>query len=176
MSAPASIDTVVASFAAPDVAKAAMVELERAGVAPGDVQLLNEVGGGRDALQQGDERTFRWLTRRAVWGGLLGAALVFAIVLLVAAAFGADGLPGLLAAVLCGVLIGGPIGGLVGVGVAMPRNPRAWDTYLLEHGDEVCIAVTLRDSRLASNVPDVLRRAGGHAIEQLPGDAAQRER
>ena len=72
----------------------------------------------------------------------------------------------LVAAGLGGAVAGAFVGGLVSVGSAMPRNPQAWDTYLLEHGDQVCIGVTLTDGQHASTASVALRAAGATSVEQ----------
>ncbi|MGH9228364.1 MAG: hypothetical protein ACRD07_06455 [Acidimicrobiales bacterium] len=152
-----------------------MAALERAGIAPRDVTLLNDVvdpGGG--AARRADDRMVGWFTRRWVRGAVVGAIIGAAgfVVALVALRDGSL-YPAWIGAALGGVAAGGFVGGFVAVGAALPRNPRAWDTYLLEHRDEVCLAVRLR-AQTADRVPELLRREGATSIELLSGDQTRR--
>jgi hypothetical protein len=165
--------SVVAAFAGPDRAKAAMAALERAGVAHRDVSLL---GGGRPgATARGDDRMVGWFTGRWVRGALVGAvvgALVFAGALVLLR----DGsvYPIWIGAAAGGAAAGAFVGGFVWVGAGMPRNPQAWDTYRLAHHDEACVAVRLRKADAETRVTEVLRRAGATSIERLVGGADRR--
>jgi hypothetical protein len=148
-------ETVVGSFAGPEEAKAAMAGLERAGIPTSVVTVLD------------DEVDVRWFRQRWLWGALIGAVVLGGLLAIVVSALWEGETTGArLAAGLGGAVAGAFVGGLVSVGSAMPRNPRAWDTYLLEHGDEVCIGVILRDGQHASTATGALRAAGATSVEQ----------
>jgi hypothetical protein len=68
-----------------------------------------------------------------------------------------------------GAVAGAFLGGFVWVGVGMPRNPRAWDTYRMAHHDEACIAVRLRgaDADAEQRVSDLLRSTGATSVERV---------
>src|SRR4051812_39576208 len=142
-------DVLVASFASPDAAHAAVTRLELAGVAANDVHLLTEpvqVGPGR--RRRADERTVRWFEGRVVRGLVLGAVVGAVLIgLPVALIWQGESAGADVAAALGGAVAGAFIGGFIAVGAAMPRNVHAWDTFLLEHNSEVCVAVTLAGTR-----------------------------
>jgi hypothetical protein len=169
--------SVVAAFPRPDQAKAAMVALERGGVAHRDVRLLGD-GAYREqgsAMARGDDRMVGWLMRRWVPGALVGAvvgALVFVGVLaLLREGFG---YPIWIGAAAGGAVAGAFVGGFIWVGIGLPRNPRAWDTYLLAHQDEACVAVRLRRADAEPRVAELLRGAGATSIELLGGGSGRR--
>jgi hypothetical protein len=109
----------------------------------------------------------QWFRQRWLWGALIGAVVLGGLLAIVVSALWEGETTGArLAAGLGGAVGGAFVGGLVSVGSAMPRNPQAWDTYLLEHGDEVCIGVMLRDGQHASTATDALRAAGATSVEQ----------
>jgi hypothetical protein len=170
----ADADSVVAAFAGPDRAKAAMAALERAGVAHRDVSLLGGAGNP-GATARGDDRMVGWITRRWVRGALVGA-VVGALVFVGALVLFRDGsvYPIWIGAAAGGAAAGAFVGGFVWVGAGMPRNPQAWDTYKLAHHDEACVAVRLRQEDAETGVTDVLRRAGATSIELLVGGSDRR--
>jgi hypothetical protein len=169
MTAMGHTDSVVASFAGPDRAKAAMAALERAGIAPRDVTLLNDVSApSRGSTRSADNRMVAWFTRRWGRGAVIGAIVggLGFVVALVALHDGAL-YPAWIGVAIGGGVAGGFVGGLVWVGMGLPRNPRAWDTYLLEHHDEACVAVRLHHPEAAARVPDLLRQHGATSIEVI---------
>jgi hypothetical protein len=133
--------SVVAAFPGPDRAKAAMAALERAGIAHHDVRLLDDrADRSHPATSRGDERLMGWLGRRWARGALVGG-VVGAVGFVVALVLARDGslYPIWIGAAAGGAAAGAFVGGFVWVGVGMPRNPRAWDTYRLAHREEACI-------------------------------------
>jgi hypothetical protein len=165
----ADVASVVAAFAGPDRAKAAMASLERAGIAHRDVSLLNDVSGPRAAsIPRGDDRVVGWFTRRWLRGAAVGAIVGAAgFVAFLAAVCDGSLYPIWIGAALGGAAAGAFVGGFVWVGIGLPRNPRAWDTYLLEHNNETCVAVRIRRPDAVHDVSEVLQRAGATSIEVL---------
>jgi len=165
----ADMASVVAAFEGPDRAKAAMASLERAGIAHHDVTLLNDVTVPRAAsIPRGDERVMGWFTRRWLRGAAIGA-IVGSIGFVAALVAVRDGslYPIWIGAALGGAAAGAFVGGFVWVGTGLPRNPRAWDTYLLEHNNETCVAVRIRRPDAVHDVSGVLQRAGATSIQVL---------
>jgi hypothetical protein len=163
----------VAAFPGPERAKAAMVALERAGIAHRDVSVLGDgADGGRLATSRGDERMVGWLGRRWARGALVGA-VVGALVFVGGLAMVREGslYPIWIGAAAGGAAAGAFVGGFLWVGAGMPRNPQAWDTYRLAHRDETCVAVRLRRAGAELRVSAVLRRAGATSIERCPWSA-----
>jgi hypothetical protein len=161
--------SVVAAFPTPDRAKAAMAALELAGIAHRDVGLLDDrPDTTRPATSRADERLMGWLGRRWVRGALVGA-VVGAVGLVVALVLVRDGslYPIWIGAAAGGAAAGAFVGGFVWVGVGMPRNPQAWDTYRLAHRDEACLAVRLRRADAEPRVASLLRNAGATSVEHL---------
>jgi hypothetical protein len=164
-------DQMVASFARPEEATAAMAKLERSGVPASGVTLVNEIGGPSAGTgQRADERKMQWFGRTFMLGAILGA-VVLAIVVGVGVAVLWDGEPigAVVGAAIGGAVAGAFVGGFIGVGISMPRNPQAWDTYLLEHGGEVCISVDLRGRSDAVSLAELLRQEGATSVERLGG-------
>jgi hypothetical protein len=163
-------DTLVASFVGPEQAKAAIGKLERAGVPPGDVRLLTGVSGSSAAVRQAaDERKVQWFARRALRGAVPGfviGALVIGIG--VSLLWEGESAGAVVAAAAGGAVAGAFIGGFLAVGIAAPRNPAAWDTYLLAHGDEVCIGMSLRSTDDVVGLIALLREAGATSVDRLP--------
>ena len=165
----ADAGSVVAAFPRPDRAKAAMAALERAGVAHRDVHLLDgRADTPRQPTSGADQRMMGWLGRRWVRGAIVGA-VVGAVALVVAVVLFVDGdvYPIWIGAAVGGAAAGAFVGGLLWVGVGMPRNPRAWDTYRLAHHDETCVAVRVRQADAEPRVADVLRSAGATSVERV---------
>lgn len=105
--------------------------------------------------------------RGALVGAIVGAlGFVIALVLL------RDGslYPIGIGAALGGAAAGAFVGGFVWVGIGLPTNPRAWDTYQLAHHDETRVAVRLRSPEADRRVSAVLRDAGATSLEVLEGD------
>ena len=162
-------NTVVASFPRPPLAKAAIAELERAGVSPSDITVLNDLPGEpRQAVPAADDRKVRWIARRWLSGALVGAPLGL---LLFVAGFAVvhDGslYPGWIGAAAGGAAVGLFLGGLLAVGTTMPRNLQAWDTHLAGPHEEVHIAVQLHPPNAASTVSDILRSHEATSVERL---------
>jgi hypothetical protein len=124
-----SSQTVVASFASPDRAKAAVADLERRGVAATDLQVLDQAAPGRD-LAAADERAVGWLAGVAGRGATVGA-LVGGLALLVVIAVAKEGDPDVtwVLASIGGALGGALVGAMVNVGRRSPRNPQAWGVH-----------------------------------------------
>lgn len=173
----ADTGSVVAAFPGPDRAKAAMVALERGGIAHRDVRLLGDsTDSDRGRVPaHGDHRMVGWLTRRWVRGALVGAA-VGALVFVGALVLLREGsaYPIWIGAAAGGAAAGASVGGFIWVGIGLPRNPRAWDTYLLAHQDEACVAVRLRRTDAEPRVADLLRGAGATSIELLGSRSGRR--
>jgi outer membrane lipoprotein SlyB len=160
---------VVASFPAPETAHSAVTKLELAGVAPNDVHMLTQpVQVSASRRQRADERTVRWfegvLVRGLIIGAVAGALLVGVPVSLI---WQGESAQADIAAALGGAVAGAFIGAFIAVGSAMPRNVHAWDTFLLEHDSEVCVAVTVDGGRDADELARVMRDAGATSVEQL---------
>ena len=161
--------SILAAFPGPARAKEAMVALERAGIAHRDIRLL---GGPspptRRTLAHGDERLLGWLGGRWLRGALIGAVLG-AVGLVLAVVVLRDGAlyPAWIGAAVGGAAAGAFVGGFVWVGVGMPRNPQAWDTYRMAHHDEACIAVRLRSADAEQRVADLLRTTGATSVESM---------
>ena len=179
MAGPARMgNTVVASFARPPSAKAAIAELERVGVRPEDIRLLDDLpGDSRRAVPAADERKIRWIARRWLRGAALGAPLGgLAFVAWFAEVHDGRLYPGWIAAAVGGAAAGMFVCGFVAVGAAMPRNPQAWDTHLLGPDDTVRVAVQLHQANAASPVSDILRRHGAASVDRLPSIATDQPR
>jgi hypothetical protein len=161
---------VVAAFAGPDVAHAAMAKLEQAGVAPNDVRLLTEPGAVEAERQRrADERTMRWFEHRWLRGVLVGALLGAVVIGLgVSLLMHGESAQADVAAAIGGGVAGAFIGGFIAVGLAMPRNLDAWDTFLLAHDAEVCVAVTFAETQDPAPVVDALERAGATSVVHVP--------
>jgi hypothetical protein len=165
----AETGAVVAAFPQPDRAKAAMAALELAGVAHRDIRLLDDrAQRTHRTTYSGDQRVMGWLGRRWALGALVGAILG-GVGLVVAVALARDGdlYPIWIGAAVGGAVAGAFIGGFVWTGASMPRNPRAWDTYLLAHRDEACVVVRLRSPDSQPRVTDLLRTAGATSVERV---------
>ena len=161
-------DTLVASFAGPERAKAAIGKLERAGVPPGAVRLLTGTSGSAAVRREADERQVEWFARRALRGAVPGfviGALVIGIG--VSILWDGESAGAVVAAAAGGAVAGAFIGGFVAVGIAAPRNPAAWDTYLLAHGDEVCIGMSLRSTDDVVSLIALLREEGATSVDRL---------
>jgi hypothetical protein len=160
--------SVLAAFPGPARAKEAMVVLERAGIAHRDIRLLDGPDPPtRRTVSRGDQRLLGWLGGRWVRGALVGAvvgAVGFVVVLVLVR----DGAlyPMWIGAAVGGAAAGAFVGGFVWVGVGMPRNPQAWDTYRMAHHDEACIAVRLRRADAEPRVSDLLRSTGATSVER----------
>jgi hypothetical protein len=162
--------TVVAAFPDPDRAKSAMAALERSGTPSRDVRLLNDVTGvSATAARRADERKFGWVTRRWLLGAVVGAVVGAVIMIVVVAAFyGSGPILRLVGSAFGGALFGGVVGALVWVGVGTPRNRHAWDTYLVDHHDETCLAVAVRRESDDDQISTILRREGAVSLEHVP--------
>lgn len=170
-----TVDTIVASFARPDSAKAAVADLERAGIGPTDVTLLGDGSGtaAQGVVSDADDRKVRWIARRWARGAALGAA-IGAVALVGALAVVREGAlyPAWIPTAAGGAVAGAFVGGLLWLGATMPRNPQAWDTHLAGDGDRdgVRIAVRLRHPDDAPAVTEILRRRGATTIDGPPPD------
>jgi hypothetical protein len=162
--------SVVAAFPSPDKAKSAMAALERSGMPSRDVRLLTEArvttaaGTGR-----ADARKLDWISMHILIGALVGAAIGAALMLLVVAVlFDNNSLLVIVGSAFAGALFGGVVGALVWIGSRTPRHPQAWDTYLLAHHDETCLAVSVRDDAEDARITTILRREGAASLERIP--------
>jgi hypothetical protein len=167
-------ETVLAAFPRPDSAKAAVATLERAGIAPRAITVVDEPHTSRRTDRDADAAMARAMSRSwkrgAVFGGLIGLILGA----LVAALVTSDPL------VAGGTIVGGAVagafvGGFISAGLAQPRTSRAWDVYLRRHDEETCVCVVVTPAKVAA-VEDVLRRAGASAIERMPDDGSDDRR
>jgi hypothetical protein len=164
--------SVLAAFPGPARAKEAMVALERAGIAHRDIRLLNAPAPStRRETSHADERLLGWLGRRWMRGVLVGAVVgaACAVVLVVAVVLAREGAlyPIWIGAAVGGAVVGAFVGGFLWVGVGMPRNPQAWDSYRLAHLDEACVAVRLRRSEVGARVTELLRTTGATSVERV---------
>jgi hypothetical protein len=163
-------DTIVASFVRPEVAKAAIADLERVGIGSNDMTVLNDVSGTRrEVVRRADDRKVRWVARRWAWGAVIGAA-TGVLVFLGALVLVHDGslYPAWIPTVIGGAVAGAFVGGLLWVGATMPRAPQAWDTHLVDDGAVVRIAVRLRHPDTGARVTAILRRRGASIIDHPP--------
>jgi hypothetical protein len=159
---------IAAAFVDPAAAKAAMMRLEQAGVGANAIDLVSGHSQPRGpGVAEADSRKVRWLAGRlgkgAVVGAIVGAVILVAIVLII----GPDPLaPFLVGAGIVGAAGGALLGSFLWVGANLPRNPDAWDTYLLDHRDEACISVTV-DQEQSGEVRELLEGAGATSIDSL---------
>jgi hypothetical protein len=171
MAGPAQMgNALVASFPRPPSAKAAIVELERVGVSPEDIRLLNELPDEpHRAVPAADDRKIRWIARRWLRGAVVGAPLG-GLVFVAWFAEVHDGslYPGWIGAAVGGAAAGMFVCAFIAVGSAMPRNPQAWDTHLMSPDDTVRVAVQLHHANAASPVSNILRRYGASSVDHLP--------
>ena len=151
-------DVIVGAFPTADQANSAIVALERAGVDSGHVRVANAPGEvDRDQTREADQRMSDWLGRRVVTG-VVGGALIGAAIAVVAAII-------FVSKPSIGVLIGvGVLGAIVG---GVPRSSDAFDSYLLAHGEEVCLAVTLADVTKLGAISEVLTTEGATSVQRV---------
>jgi len=160
---------LMATFGDPRQAKDAMAALERIGVPTRDVRLLGEpaAADGHDAVAASGRKA-AWFRRTIVLGAIAGAVIGAALLGVITAVFVHDpSATAWFAAAMVGVVAGAVVGGFVGLVGRTPRNPRAWDTYLVAHRGETCLAVAVRASN-DEQLVDALRGAGATSTELVP--------
>jgi hypothetical protein len=162
-------DVIVGAFPDADQANAAIVALQRAGVDSGHVRVANAPSEvGRDQTLEADKRMSDWLGRRVVRGVvvgvLIGAGLGILIAYLVVSHPNWEELVG---GAILGAIIGSVGGGYVWVIGGVPRSSDAFDSYLLAHGSDVCVAVTLQDVGQLQSISDVLATEGATSVQRV---------
>jgi hypothetical protein len=164
-----SFDAVVAAFPSPDRAKSAMAALERNGTPSRNVRLLSDPPvATTSGVRNADARKLNWARGRIVAGALVGAVIgVIIMVAVVTLLYGTGWLPTGLSA-LAGALFGAVVGAMVWFSSRTPRHPRAWDTYLVAHRNETCLAVAVRGQAEDAQTMTILRREGAESLERIP--------
>ncbi len=162
-------DVIVGAFPSADQANSAIVALERAGVDSGHVRVANAPGEvGRDQTREADQRMSNWLGRRVVKGVVLGALIGAGIAIVVVfIAMSNPGIGVLIGVGILGAIVGSVAGGYIWVIGGVPRSSDAFDSYLLAHDDEVCVAVTLADVTRLGAISDVLTTEGATSVQRV---------
>ncbi|HEY7939216.1 MAG TPA: hypothetical protein VID05_05240 [Acidimicrobiales bacterium] len=162
-------DVIVGAFSSADQANSAIVALERAGVDSGHVRVANAPGEvGRDQTRLADQRMSNWLGRRVVKGVVLGALIGAGIAIVVVfIAMSNPGIGVLIGVGILGAIAGSVAGGYIWVIGGVPRSSDAFDSYLLAHDEEVCVAVTLADVTRLGAISDVLTTEGATSVQRV---------
>ena len=109
-----------------------------------------------------------WLGRRVVKGVVLGALIGAGIAIAAALIFmSKPGIGVLIGVGILGAIVGSVGGGYIWVIGGVPRSSDAFDSYLLAHGDEVCVAVTLRDVTQLGAISDTLTTEGATSVQRV---------
>jgi hypothetical protein len=147
----------IAWFTTLEDVRAAQLALERNGVDAVhiSVQGVDTVPNRRDV----DRRTFRWLTRRAVVGAVVGVVVGALIGLGLAALLGYAGSDAI-GFILAGSIFGFAPGFFYAVGTRLPAESETFDTFADDSPGEVWIAV--------SGTPEVRDRASAVLDELGP--------
>ncbi|MFI5040288.1 MAG: hypothetical protein ACHQNA_00320 [Acidimicrobiales bacterium] len=160
---------VVATFPGPNEAKGSIAALERAGIKPSDIRVGNDASGsGHEEQATGDNRFIAALSRRVLIGAAVGA-VVGAVVVLIGlhVAHPHPSTEASIVAAVGGGLLGLCAGGFIWVALGLPRSQQAWDLYLVEHGSEVCVAVSVGREGGLKPVEDLLRNEGATSVDRL---------
>ena len=162
-------DVIVGAFPTADQANSAIVALERAGVDSGHVRVANApVEVDRDQTREADQRMSDWLGRRVVTGVVGGALIGAAIAVVAAIIFVSKPSIGVLIGVgVLGAIVGAMGGGFIYIVGGVPRSSDAFDSYLLAHGEEVCVAVTLADVTKLGAISEVLTTEGATSVQRV---------
>jgi hypothetical protein len=104
------------------------------------------------------------------YGALVGAVIGAVImVVVVTAIFGTSSAPRWFGSAFGGALFGAVVGAFVWIGTRTPRNPQAWDTYLIAHRAETCLAVAVHSDRDDEQITTILQREGAKALQRVHG-------
>ena len=162
---------LVASFAAPEVAREAMIDLEALGIDADAVQLVdrNPAVPVGSVERSGEFDAGKAVARNYLRGAIITAVVVGAIAMVVVLALGVE--PRALAvalALLAGVIAGFFVGGYIDVRRRLPVNVDALDTYTIDtrSDDPVRVEVRLDESNTLPDVESVFRKHEALQVER----------
>ena len=161
--------TLVATYATPEQARAALQMLERKGVDAGDIELF---GPGIESGQRpvtNDEQSEADLRSTAAVGKRFTAtsaalAVVGAVIGAVLGGVVADDATGILVGAIGGFIVGGLLGFLWGGYASIPANEHFVDTFQSE-GGETSVAVHAEDDHVIDLVREALAGSDASKVE-----------
>jgi hypothetical protein len=163
---------MVASFADPEGAREAMIDLESLGIDANAIRLVDrdpavQVGS---VERSGELDAGHAVVSNYVRGALITAAVVGAVAVVVVLALGIE--PRALAvtlALLGGAIAGFVVGGYINAARRLPVNVDALDTYAIDEraDDPVRVEVRLDDRDLLADVESVYRKHEAMQVERV---------